>query len=86
MKLLYRPLGFVVSVLGGILAGAVFEKVWAKLSGEREIPPPISARHSTREVVTAAALQGAIFGAVKAVVDRAGAKGYRKLTGFDPGK
>ncbi|HTF49299.1 MAG TPA: DUF4235 domain-containing protein [Pseudonocardia sp.] len=86
MKVLYKPLGFVLSVLGGILASAVFDKVWAKLSGEREMPPPTSARHSTRQVVTAAALQGAIFGAVKAMVDRAGAKGYRKLTGIDPGK
>jgi len=28
----------------------------------------------------------AIFGAVKAVVDRVGAKGFKKVTGADPGK
>jgi hypothetical protein len=31
-------------------------------------------------------LQGAIFGTVKAAVDRAGAKGYKKITGTDPGQ
>ncbi|NKS66523.1 DUF4235 domain-containing protein, partial [Rhodococcus hoagii] len=33
-----------------------------------------------REVLVAAALQGAVFAVVKAAVDRAGAKGYRALT------
>ena len=37
-----------------------------------------------REVVLAAAIQGAIFAAVKAV-DRAGARGFTQLTGTWPG-
>ena len=36
--MLYRPLSLVVSVLGGILAGAVFKKMWALVSGEEEAP------------------------------------------------
>jgi hypothetical protein len=28
VKILYRPLSLLVSVLGGILVGAVFKKVW----------------------------------------------------------
>jgi hypothetical protein len=35
-------------------------------------------------VVIAAAVQGAIFGAVKAATERAGAVGYRKATGDWP--
>jgi hypothetical protein len=35
--------------------------------------------------VLAAALQGAIFAATKAVIDRAGARGFTKLTGKWPG-
>jgi hypothetical protein len=34
----------------------------------------------------AAAVQGAIFGAVKALVDRGGATGWRRLTGTWPGE
>ena len=86
MKLLYKPLSLIVSVLGGILAGAVFKKVWTAVSGEEEAPKATSPEHSTREVLFAAAVQGATFAAVKAGVDRAGAKGFKKLTGTDPGK
>jgi hypothetical protein len=37
-------------------------------------------------VLIAAAVQGAIFAVVKAAVDRAGAKGIKKITGTDPGR
>lgn len=85
MKVLYKLLSLVVSVLGGILAGAVFKKVWAAVSGEEEAPKATSSEYSTREVLVAAAIQGAIFAGVKAAVDRAGAKGIRRITGVDPG-
>jgi hypothetical protein len=86
MKMLYKPLSLVVSVLGGILAGAVFKKVWAAVSGEEDVPKATSLEYSTREVLVAAAVQGAIFAGVKAAVDRAGAKGIRRITGADPGR
>ncbi|MGB8962609.1 MAG: DUF4235 domain-containing protein [Pseudonocardiaceae bacterium] len=86
MKLLYKPLGLLVSALGGILAGAVFKKVWKAVSGEQEAPEATSAQHSTKEVLIAAMMQGAIFGVVKAAVDRVGAKGFKTITGADPGK
>jgi len=86
VKMLYRPLSLVVSVLGGILAGAVFKKVWAAVSGEEEAPKATSSEYSTKEVLVAAAVQGAIFAGVKAAVDRAGAKGIKRITGVDPGR
>lgn len=85
MKLLYKPLSLLISVLGAILAGALFKRVWKVLSGEQDAPEATSTEYGTREVLTAAALQGAIFGCVKAAVDRAGAKGFHKLTGTHPG-
>ena len=81
MKILYRPLSMLVSVLGGILAGAVFKKVWAVMSGEEEAPEATSPEYSTKEVLVAAVVHGAIFGGVKAAVDRAGAKGFKQITG-----
>jgi hypothetical protein len=86
VKLLYKPLGLLVSVLGGVLASAVFKKVWTAVSGQQEAPEATSAEHSTREVLLAALVQGAVFGVVKAAVDRAGAKGFKQLTGTDPGR
>jgi head-tail adaptor len=84
--MLYKPLSLVVSVLGGILAAAVFKKVWAAVSGEEEAPKATSSEYSTREVLIAAAVQGAIYAGVKAAVDRAGAKGIKRITGVDPGR
>ena len=86
MRLLYKPLGLLVSVLGGILASAVFKRVWPAVSGQQEAPEATSPEHSTKQVLLAALAQGAIFGLVKAAVDRAGAKGFKQLTGTDPGK
>lgn len=86
MTLLSRLLTLIVSVLGGFLASAVFNNVWIAVSGEEEAPAATSTEHSTKEVLFAAVVQGAIFGAVKAAVDRTGAKGVRKVTGTHPGK
>jgi hypothetical protein len=79
IKLLYKP----VSVLGGMLAGAIFKKVWKITAGEDDAPNA-DARRGWSQVLLAAALQGAIFAAVNAAVDR-GAEGTRQLTGVWPG-
>jgi hypothetical protein len=36
MKLLYQPVSILVSVLGGMLAAAVFKKVWKEAGQARE--------------------------------------------------
>ena len=83
-KVLYKPLGLVTSVLGGLLAGAAFKRVWRALSHEQDTPKATDEARSWREVLPAAALQGAVFGLVKASVDRAGAEGFAKATGTWP--
>jgi hypothetical protein len=86
IKVLYKPMSIVISVLGGILAGAIFKRVWKIAAGEDEAPKATDARRGWREILTAAALQGAIFALVKAAVDRGAAEGMRKLTGMWPGQ
>ncbi len=49
-------------------------------------PRPPTRRRGWREVLLAAALQGAIFAVVKAALDRGAAEGTRQLTGFWPGE
>jgi hypothetical protein len=44
VKILYRPLSLTISVLGGILAGAVFKKVWAAVSSEEKVAAAVHAR------------------------------------------
>ncbi len=86
MKLLYKPVSILVSVLGGMLATTVFKKVWKAVSGEEEAPSPTDIRHGFGEVLVAAALQGAIFSLVRAAVNRGAAEGTRRLTGYWPGE
>jgi predicted metal-dependent enzyme (double-stranded beta helix superfamily) len=85
MKLLYKPFGLFVSVLGGLAAGAAFKQLWRLVKHERDAPSAKDRERGFGEVVVAAALQGAVFGAVKAAVDRAGASGYARATGVWPG-
>jgi Protein of unknown function (DUF4235) len=85
-KLLYKPVSILVSVLGGVLAGAIFKRIWKVATREDEAPKATDARRGWREILLAAGLQGAIFAVVKAAVDRGAAEGTRKLTGVWAGE
>ncbi len=85
IKLLYKPLGLAVSVLGGVLAGAIFKRLWKVTARQDQPPKATDAGRGWREILIAAAAQGATFGLVKAIVDRGAAEGTRKLTGTWPG-
>jgi Protein of unknown function (DUF4235) len=81
MRLLFKPFTMLASVLGGLLASALFTRIWQAATGESDAPAPDSSEHSTREVLLGAVVQGAIFAGVKAAVHRAGARGVRHVTG-----
>jgi len=83
--ILYKPVGIALSVAAGALAGTVFRNVWRLASGEKDAPSATDERRGWGEILAAATLQGAIFGLVRAAVDRAGASGFRRLTGRWPG-
>jgi hypothetical protein len=85
MKLLYRPLGIVFGLLGGMLSKKVFNVVWSKFDDE-EAPKATQEEVSWAKVLTAAALQGVVFQTVRAAVNRGGAKGFQHLTGVWPGE
>jgi hypothetical protein len=85
MKLIYRPIGIVVGILAGLLSKRAFNFVWSKIDDE-EAPKPTIEETSWAKVLTAAAVQGIVFQTVRAAVNRAGAEGFRWLTGVWPGK
>jgi Protein of unknown function (DUF4235) len=84
IKLLYKSAGMLVSVLGGVVAGAIFKRVWKVAAREDDAPKATDAQRGWREILLAA-LQGAIFAVVEAVIDRGAAAGTRRLTGVWPG-
>ena len=85
IKLFYKPWGMLAGMLGGALAGMLFKRVWRLLSGEDAAPTATDRSRGWAEVVLAAGLEGAVYGAVKAFVDRGGAAGFERATGTWPG-
>jgi hypothetical protein len=84
-KLAYRPVGLVGGILAGTLSGIIFKQIWKAIADEDDAPDALQSEYRMREVVLAAALQGAIFAATKAAIERAGARGFTRLTGAWPG-
>lgn len=84
-KLLYRPIGLLGGIAAGTVSGVLFKQVWKLVANEDDAPGALQSEYRMREVVLAAALQGAIFAATKAAIDRAGARGFFQLTGSWPG-
>jgi hypothetical protein len=86
IKLIYKPVSLLVSVLGGMLAGAIFKQIWKLAAREEDAPKATDAQRGWREILPAAAMQGAVYALVKAVISRGTAEGTRMLTGVWPGK
>ncbi|MET9915438.1 DUF4235 domain-containing protein [Streptomyces sp. NPDC006476] len=84
-KIAYKPVGMILGAVSGIAAGALFKQAWKMLGHDEDAPDATDEDRTWNEVVLAATLQGAIFAAVKAAVDRAGATATRGLTGTWPG-
>ena len=81
-KVVYELLSLASGLLGGALAGALFTRVWSMVS-EDEAPEPTALDHDIRQVLVAGALQGAVFGVVKAALSRLTAQSYRRFTGHE---
>jgi hypothetical protein len=86
MKLVYKPLGIIFSIVAGRVAMSLFRKTWAATGHEEEAPKAKDRDRTWREVMVAATMQGAVFGVTKAVVDRAGASWWERVTGVWPGR
>ncbi|MEW2080469.1 DUF4235 domain-containing protein [Streptomyces sp. NPDC005283] len=84
-KVAYKPVGLALGVVSGALAGVAFKQVWKATGHDQDAPHATDQDRGWREVLIAAILQGAIFAAVKAAVDRGGASAVHRLTGTWPG-
>jgi hypothetical protein len=84
VKLLYKPVGILFGIVGGLLAKRVFEKLWGLVDDE-EPPTPTTQQTSWSKVIGAAAVEGLAFKVTRAAVDRAGAKSFHHVTGAWPG-
>lgn len=84
VSVLYKPVGFAVGMLAGLLASKVFKLVWDRFF-EDDPADPLDRDAEWRKVLITAVLQGAILTGVRALVNRGGAKGFERATGAWPG-
>lgn len=83
-KIVYKPVGLIGGIAAGAIATVAFKQLWRVMAHDDEAPEAIDEDRTWTEILLAATVQGAIFGLVKAAVDRAGASGVRSLTGRWP--
>lgn len=84
-RIAYRPVGLLAGIAAGAISGAIFKQIWKRVADEENAPDALQSEYSMGQVLLAATIQGAIFAAVKALVDRGGAIGFQRLTGEWPG-
>ncbi len=86
-KILYKPVGITSSIIAGVIAGRLVQVTWKHATpGDAADPPqPLESEYRMREVLAAAALQGAVFSLVKAITQRGGARLFERWTGEWPG-
>lgn len=83
-KLIYKPFAIVLGIGASRAATKAFNGTWERTHGAK--PPDATTEEATwGQVVSAAALRATTFAVTAAVVDRAGAKTFRYVTGFWPG-
>lgn len=85
MKFLFMPISIVAGLIAGFLSKKVFDQVWGLIDEEE---PPDSKHREIEwpKLLVAAAIQGAIFRAVKEGSDHYARRAFAGATGTWPGK
>lgn len=84
LKLLYKPVAIVAGIVGGLLSGLIFKRVWKVVGGGSDPPAPMDSERSWGEILLAAGLHGVIYALVETAIDRGAAEWTRKATGIWP--
>ena len=85
MKLLFLPFSILAGLVAGFLSKKLFDGVW-RLFDEEEAPEAEHKEVPVTKLLLALALQGAIFRAVRGLVDHGARRGFYNLTGSWPGE
>ena len=85
MKFVFAPISIVLGLIAGSFGKKIFEQVWGMIDDE-EPPKPEHREFSWPKMITALAVEGAIFRLVKGLVDHGSRTSFAKVTGTWPGE
>jgi len=83
-KILFTPFSIAFSLVAGLVARKVFDRVWHAIDDE-DPPDPGEELEPLPRILMAAGLQAAVFALARALFDRQARKTFRGLTGTWPG-
>jgi hypothetical protein len=84
MKFLFLPFSIVAGLIAGKLSQKVFDRIW-RLFDKEEAPEPEHKEIRIVKLALALAVQGAVFRAVRGLVDHGARRSFYRLTGSWPG-
>jgi Protein of unknown function (DUF4235) len=84
-RIIFVPVGIIAGLVAGQISKKIFDFIWSRISDE-EAPEPEHREVSWPQLLTALAVEGAIFRLAKGVVDRGARASYLRLTGSWPGE
>ena len=85
VKILYAPFAALSGLLSGALASRVFRGLW-RLIDKEQPPEPQYREISLVKLLVALMLQGAVFRAVRGLVNHGSRAAFSRLTGRWPGE
>jgi hypothetical protein len=85
MKIVFTPVSIVLGLIAGIVGQKIFEKLWG-LVDDQEPPSPEHREFSWPKLVTALLIEGAIFRLVKGLTDHGARRTFARATGSWPGE
>jgi Protein of unknown function (DUF4235) len=85
MKLLFLPFSIVAGLIAGFVSKQLFDAVWGLIDDEE--PPDSEHREiSVAKLLLAAAIEGAVFRAVRKLVDHEARRAFARTLGTWPGE
>jgi hypothetical protein len=85
VKFLFLPFSILSGLLAGLIGKKLFNAIWGAIDDE-EPPDSKHPEISWQKLLVAAAVQGAIFRAVKEATDHGSRRAFMGLTGTWPGE
>ena len=85
VKIIFTPLSIVLGLVAGMVSRKIFDAIWSQFTDE-EAPQGAHRDIQWKKLLLAAALQGAIFRAIKESADRGSREAFANLTGTWPGE